>query len=226
MNLQDQIEEKLRLNSSTGRAKFDSKLVKTRYPIQGVKMAFLEAYAKTLASQEVSVYDIPLNTHEEIMLAGFVIAYQDIDELCRLEQFEYILPYIDNWSTCDSIVPRLKKLKNQKDYFVNLLSSQDPFKVRVGIIFLMKFYLKQDLIDTLNYIRSIVSDDYYVKMAIAWMLAEAMVYNFDYTLGFLNGLKDKFVINKSIQKALESFRITEVQKLVLKQFKTSQRIKV
>ena len=52
MNLQDQIEEKLRLNSSTGKAKFDSKLVKTQYPIQGVKMAFLEAYAKTLASQE------------------------------------------------------------------------------------------------------------------------------------------------------------------------------
>ena len=216
MDIKYEIQDFITKHSSESKANFDKKITPTKYPIYGVRLGELNNFAKQILKQQFSFYDLPLSCQEEILLAGFVVAYEKIDNVTRLEHFKYILPFIDNWATCDCIVPRLKKLKDEKQYFVSLLKSKNPFAVRVGVIFLFKFYLKEDLVNTLELVTQIKNDNYYVKMAISWMIAEAFVNDFDYTINYLKQVDDKFIRNKSIQKAIESFRLTDKQKNILR----------
>ena len=213
-------------NSDKRKAEFDGKITQATKPVLGIKTSILDAKARSLAKDNISVYDISLDSHEAILLAGFLIAYENVDNNERLKHLEYLLPFIDNWAYTDSIVPRLKKLKNEKQFFVDLLKSENPFYKRTGIIYLFKFYLKQDLKNTLPLIVSASDDNYYVKMAIAWSLAESMVYDFDYTLSVIDNLDDDLIKMKSYQKAIESLRITNSQKSILRNFKTKIKGKI
>ena len=206
-------------NKNKNKAEFDKKITLTNRCVLGIKTSVLDKEARSLAKDNISIYDIVLDSYESILLVGFLIAYENVSIHERIKHLEYLLPFMDNWAYIDSIVPRLKKLKNEKQFFVNLLKSKNPFYKRVGIIFLQKFYLKNDLKNTLSLISKVTDDNYYVKMAIAWSLAESMVYDFDYTLSVTNKLEDDFIKMKSYQKAIESFRIIDTQKLILRNLK-------
>lgn len=217
------LKEFYKTNSDKRKAEFDGKITQVTRPVLGIKTSVLESKARSLTKDNVSIYDIALDSHEAILLTGFLIAYEDVNTLERLKHLEYLLPFMDNWSYTDSIVPRLKKLKNEKQFFIDLLKSENPFYKRTGIIYLFKFYLKQDLKNTLPLIVGVSDDNYYVKMAIAWSLAESMIYDFDYTLSVINDLDDDFIKMKSYQKAIESFRITNTQKTLLRNLKTKHK---
>ena len=229
MEVKAKIEKFLNDNKDEKKAIFDGKLITTNFQVLGIKTKSLEIFAKQLVKENVDIKEIPLKCHEEILLAGFMIAFskEDIDN--KLEKFKYLLPYIDNWASCDMIVSRLKNFDSKKDFFVSLLESDNVFSVRVGIIWLFKFVMRYDIVYVYNLLSKIdcdkwdrgvstkISPSYYVKMAIAWCYSEMCTYNFDFIYNKLPFMKDKFIRLKTIQKARESYRIDREKKEKLKE---------
>lgn len=126
-------------HASEEKARFDEGLINTSYEIKGVKTGDINDFAKELAKQDVDFSNMPLSCHEEIMLAGMLIGYSKKKANEKVNDIEKLLPYIDNWATCDMLIPRLKGLESQKEFFVNLLNSNRPFYIRFGIVWLMKY---------------------------------------------------------------------------------------
>ena len=160
--------------------------------------------------------EIPLESFEEILLAGMVLARSKISAGEKIKSFDKLIDYFDNWAHCDMIVSRLKGLESEKVYFEGLLKRKDEFQIRVGIIYLMSFILRKDVRDALELILSVKNEAYYVRMAQAWSLAEAGIRDYSYTLDKLKTIEDKFLRNKAISKMRDSYRITIEQKEELK----------
>ena len=145
------------------------------------------------------------------MLHGLVITYlKDYNESIKL--FDDYINYIDSWATCDSVVLNYKIInKNLDKYLIKIkdyLKNDKPFINRVGIVSLF-YYLNDDYIDeVLDMVNCIKSDEYYVKMAIAWLISMCLVKYYDKTLQFLSNCNlDDWTYNKSLQKAIESYKI-------------------
>lgn len=206
--LADRIEKFINENADEKKAKFDKGLIISKYEIKGIVTKTLENFARQLAKEGTDICQFPLDYYEEIVLAGMVIAYSKISDIEKIEKLKYLLPYIDNWGACDTIVGRLKGLENQKEFFVSLLNEKNQFYIRVGIVWLMRFALKEDLQNLVTLLNERVkNNEYYVEMALAWCYAEAFIYDFDFMYQFLQGVESKFVQLKSISKACESFRV-------------------
>ena len=108
-------------------------------------------------------------------------------------------------------------MESESEFFFSLLSNVNPFYQRFGIVWILKYYLKIDIKKSLFLIKTTKNDDFYLKMGKSWAYAEAFIYDFDLTLKtLLNDEDDFFIIKKSIQKALESYRITSEQKGLLR----------
>lgn len=202
----------LKENGDTTYADFNKKFITTKYQIIGVRIPLLRKFAKELEPEYIELGENL--THEEILLYGFSAGNFKTDEE-QLEYLQNILPYIDNWATCDCIVPTLKKLTSEKayNYFTNLLKDSREFYVRVGLIGLMRFFIKSDKISAiLENISNIKTSAYYVQMATAWFYAELAISNFNLAKQEILNTQDKFICNKAISKARESFRLSKEQK--------------
>lgn len=212
--LQENCDEKL--------AEFHKKLVSTKYKIYGIRTDSLRKFAKILAKENCPLEEIKPNSHEEILVRGLVLSNMKLSDVEIIEEFEKIIDYIDNWATCDMIVSSLKRLntKNSYVFFTKLLSSTDSFKKRVGIIGLMDYFLlsdkKEEIIDNLTKIND---DNYYVKMAIAWLLCTLICKDYEFGKTALEKFSDKFIRNKTISKCRDSFRLSKEQKEELKEFR-------
>lgn len=202
------IQEFLNERANLEKAEFDSKIIKTKLPILGVKMGDLDKKARALAKEGAGLSCFDFLSYEEVVLAGMMIGYKKVGAKEKIEMLEKIFPYFDNWGVVDSVVPRLKGMEEGVKYFESLLESEGEFKRRVGIVYLMKFVLPHDTKRVVNLLKNAINDKYYVKMAIAWCYSEAFVRDFDFMKEFILTIDDKFVRNKSIQKACESFRLT------------------
>lgn len=194
--------------------KFNARIIKTNNII-GVRIPVLKKIAKEIAKKDYLTF-IKNNKHkyyEEIMLHGLVITYlKDYNESIKL--FDDYINYIDSWATCDSVVLNYKIInKNLDKYLIKIkeyLKNDKPFINRVGIVSLF-YYLNGDYIDeVLDMVNCIKSDEYYVKMAIAWLISMCLVKYYDKTLCFLNNCNlDDWTYNKSLQKAIESYKIKD-----------------
>jgi 3-methyladenine DNA glycosylase AlkD len=204
----------LKDNSDEKKAKFDKSLITSQYEILGIKTSVLEDKSKQLAKQN-ELFDLNPQFHEEILLYGIVLSKLKISSNEKVDLIKNVLPYIDNWATCDMIACRLKNIEDQSDFFYSLLESDKPYFVRFGIVWLMRFYFKIDLKKAVFAIKNVKFDHFYVKMAKAWAYATACAIDFDFTLDIINS-EEEFVRKKSIQKGIESFRLTPAQKDVLK----------
>ena len=210
--MKEQIRQFLIKNADKAKAEFDSKIVRTKLQVLGIKMAVLDSFARTLARENVGLEDFDFIYHEEVILFGMMIGYKECSAQEKIEFLERLFPHFDNWAVVDSVIPRLRSLKNERVYFENLLNSNDEFVCRSGIVFLMKFVLPCDLKAVVNLLKANIKEPYYIKMAISWCYAEAFIKDSDYMKSFIKQIDDKFVRNKSIQKACESFRLTKEQK--------------
>lgn len=216
------IKKFLKDNADYEYARFNEKFISTRYQIVGVRLPTLQKFAKDIEPEYIELEAADLY-HEEILLYGYAAGLiKNEDE--QLEYLENILPYIDNWCTCDCIVSSLKKLTGEKSYqhFSGLLKDDRGFYVRVGIVSMMRNFMKTDhLFEILRDLRAIKNDAYYIKMAKAWFYAELCVFNNEIAKEEISKIDDKFVRNKAILKAKESFRVSaqakeELEKLKLK----------
>lgn len=195
--------------------KFNQKIVKTDNII-GIRLPILKNIAKIIAKNEYLSF-IKNNKHqysEEIMLHGLVITYLKIDFNESIKLFDEYIKYIDSWATCDSVVMNYKIVSKNLDICLikikEYLKSDKPFIKRVGIVLLF-YYLNDDYIDeVLKLINSIKSEDYYVKMANAWLISICLVKYYDKTVKFLKSCQlDDWTYNKALQKAIESYRIKD-----------------
>ena len=219
MSVKEEIKKYLKENEDKENAPFERRIVCTNHRVYGLKTKLVEEKAKELARRNASVNEISFDSYEEIMIAGMMIGYKKTISAEKVKEFNFVLPHIDCWGLCDSIVPRLKKMEDEKPFFVSLLDSKNVFYIRVGIIWLMRYFLKKDLKNTIFLIKNVKNDDYYVKMAQSWVYAEAMIYDFDFMLELIKNEKDLFIKKKSIQKAIESFRILPEQKELLRKLR-------
>lgn len=206
---------------------FQSRLMPTvdRNLVIGIRIPELRSFAKNFSkTDKVSVFlsDLPHTYYEENNLHAFLIeAEKDYDKCIRL--LDEFLPYVDNWATCDMMSPKV--LGKNRDRLINeiyrWIESGETYTVRYGINLLMKYYLDEAFTDEYpRIVAEVESDEYYVNMMRAWYFATALAKKYDEVLSFITENRlDKWTHNKTIQKAVESYRITDEQKKHLKTMK-------
>jgi len=204
---------------------FHSKLIPTINPntIVGVRVPLLRKYAKEIkncATEFLCV--LPHKYYEENNLHAFLISEITDFEIC-IEILNKFLPYVDNWATCDGIRPKCFK-KNRKKLLKEIkkwIVSNHIYTVRFAVEMLMVHFLDDDFdANYLAIVSKVRSEEYYVNMMVAWYFATALAKKWTETIVYIERkILPLWVHNKTIQKAIESYRITPVQKVYLKSLK-------
>ncbi len=163
--------------------------------------------------------DLPHKYYEENLIHFFVLAQiKDFDECVK--KVELFLPYIDCWPLSDQATPRSFKKNHQKllPYIKKWILSQHVYTSRFGIRMLMNEFLDKDFKEEyLELAASKKSEDYYLKMMIAWFFATALAKRYDESIKYIESRRlGEWVHKKTIQKAVESYRITDEHKEFLK----------
>ncbi|MBR6642328.1 MAG: DNA alkylation repair protein [Lachnospiraceae bacterium] len=203
---------------------FHSKLMPTISPevIIGVRTPKLRKLARQIAkSTEVERFmeQLPHHYYEENNLHGFLIEdIKDFDEC--IQALNDFLPCVDNWATCDMMAPKVlkKDLPKLYEWIKVWIASGETYTIRFGVNMLMKYFLEDVFSPEYpELVASVRSEEYYVKMVVAWYFATALAKQYDAVLPYLTEHKlDVWTHNKTIQKAVESYRITPEQKAYLK----------
>lgn len=195
--------------------------------IIGVRIPKLREYAKELYKCN-NLKDIKIEDkyYEELVIQGILIGFQTkapIEEV--IKQVEEFIPKINSWAVCDTFCAGLKITKKyQTEMFKVIkeyLKSTQEYQVRFAIVMLLNYYINDQYIDqVLQILDNVKLDKYYVQMANAWAISICLIKYYNKTLDFLNTTKiDDFTYNKGIQKAIESYRITDEQKEYLRTLK-------
>lgn len=207
---------------------FSSKLIPNidKDCVIGIRTPVLRKIAKEIKDYDyidLFLKELPHKYHEENMLHGIILGmkYNNIDEL--LTKLDEFLIYTNNWAITDSICPKLFKKYPDKIYqhIIKWVNSEYEYMIRFGIVSLLQFYLDDNFrVDELELVRNINSDYFYVNMAIAWFYSFALIKQYDDTIKYFEDRKlDKWIHNKSIQKAIESYRISDDKKEYLRSLK-------
>ncbi|WP_294497458.1 DNA alkylation repair protein [uncultured Gemmiger sp.] len=218
------IRQRLFALQDTAYQAFHAKLMPTVDPsvIIGVRIPLLRKLAKELASTpEAAAFmaELPHRYYEENTLHGLLICRMN-DYAMTVQALDRFLPFVDNWATCDCISPQAfrrhpDELPGQLHHW---LTAAHPYTVRFGIGMLMQFYLDADFQPIyLDWVAEVHSEEYYVNMMIAWYFATALAKQPQITLPVLQQNRlSTWVHNKTIQKAVESYRIPPEQKAYLR----------
>ena len=209
---------------------FQCKLMPTVDPetVIGIRMPILRRFASALSSAEAELFmsALPHRYYEENNLHGILIS-RIKDPVRALNALEAFLPYVDNWATCDLIRPSCFRSRPSEllDAIQRWLSSPHLYQVRFAIEMLMINYLKDGFEPQhFCWVSEACTDEYYIRMAVAWYFAEALAVRYDDALAFLLEHRlSPWVHNKTIQKAVESYRISETHKTYLKSLRVSSR---
>ncbi len=206
---------------------FQCKLMPTVDPdtVIGVRVPNLRKLAKVLngtAEAQAFLSELPHKYYDENNLHAYLIALMKDYQTC-IDAVETFLPYIDNWATCDGLSPKVfkKHLAELLEHIKVWIASGETYTVRFAIGMLMQFYL-DDAFDMqyADMVAAVKSDEYYVNMMIAWYFATALAKQYDVVLPYLeDGRLEPRTHNKTIQKAMESYRITDEQKQYLRRLK-------
>lgn len=193
--------------------------------IIGVRTPELRSFAKKLIKEDSYkefLEELPHKYFEENQLHSFIISEIKDYDIC-ISYINKFLPYINNWATCDQLSPKVFK-KNKEKLIKEIkvwIKSKETYTIRFGIGMLMSYFLDEDFNESyLETISKIKSKEYYINMMIAWYYATALAKQYDSTIKYLENNKlDIWVHNKTIQKAIESYRITDTQKEYLRSLK-------
>lgn len=208
-------------------AQFHRKLVPSvdEKKIIGVRTPDLRKLAKTIAKQDICeefLAELPHAYYEENQLHGFILSEMKDYDAC-IKKLELFLPYIDNWATCDQTSPKIFKKHKEEllSHIAKWIKSDHTYTVRFAIGMLMQHFLDEDFKpEYLTMVSGIKSEEYYINMEIAWYMATALAKQWDAAIVYIEQQKmEKWVHNKTIQKARESYRITKEQKEYLKKYK-------
>lgn len=200
---------------------FQRKLIPELPPerISGVRTPELRKLAKELGEQDWFLAQLPHSSFEENQLHAFIISDMKDFEGCirRLDEF---LPYVDNWATCDQISAMVFK-KHTAELLPHIrrwIASGKTYTVRFGIGCLMTWYLDGEFRpEYLELAAGVHSGEYYVKMMVAWYFATALAKQYEAALPWLEKRRlEEWTRRKTIQKAIESYRVTDEHKEYLR----------
>lgn len=207
--------------------KFHGSLCPGTNNIIGVRVPVLRDVAKVIAKGNWRTY---LKTakneyYEEIMLQGMVIGLAKMELEERLEYIKSFVPKIDNWAVCDVTCAGLKFTKKHMEevwkFLRTYIDSNKEFEIRFGVVMLLDFYVTEEYItQVLEILNNIHHEGYYVKMAVAWAISICYIKFPKETMELLqkNSL-DTFTYNKSLQKILESYRVSKEDKETIRKMK-------
>ena len=221
------IREELFRLQDTGYRDFQMKLIPTAGPetMIGVRTPALRKYAKALikaGQADEFLKNLPHTYFDENQLHAFILSELKDYDLC-IEETDRFLPYVDNWATCDQLSPRIFKKNHARlsEKIPEWISSQETYTIRFGIGMLMQHFLDEDFAPAYpETVAGIRSGEYYVNMMTAWYFATALAKQYETVLPYLEQRRlDSWTHNKTIQKAVESYRITAEQKEYLKSLK-------
>ena len=206
---------------------FQSKLLPTVSPekIIGVRTPVIRKIAKEISGSKKAsnlLNQLSHKYYEENNLHAFLLeSIKDFD-LC-VKEVNRFLPNVDNWATCDGMRPKCFAKNTDKLLLEvkNWLKSDHTYTVRYAIGMLMAHYLDAGFDESyLKMVSSVKSDEYYVNMMIAWYFATALAKQWESAVVYIEQKRlPVWVHNKTIQKAVESYRITDEQKIYLRKFK-------
>jgi len=199
-----------------------------REKVIGVRTPQLRRLARALhgtPEADAFLHALPHAYYEEDNLHGFLIEYErDIQTLIAL--LDDFLPHVDNWATCDGTAP--KAFKNHPEELLaairRWLKSPYPYTVRYGLGMLMRHFLDERFApEYLALAASVRSEHYYIRMMAAWYFATALAKQYEAAFPYLAERRlEPWVHKKAIQKAIESFRIPDERKAVLKKLRKIQ----
>ena len=192
----------------------------------GVRVPLLRTIARSFAKEEAAsqsfLSHLPHSYYEEDMLHGMLISLVKDYDRC-LDLTDRFLPYVDNWAVCDTLSPKVFA-KHKAQLLENILrwsSSSHTYTCRFGLRMLMTHFLDDSFsADFLEIPAAIRSEEYYVKMMVAWFFATALAKQWEATLPYLeNRQLDPWTHRKTIQKAIESYRIPPERKDYLRKLR-------
>ncbi len=208
-------------------AQFQVKLIPTAEADSfiGVRTPALRTYAKTVAKHpeaDIFLSDLPHKYFDENQLHAFVLSEIKDFDVC-IRRVEAFLPYVDNWATCDQMSPKVFK-KHKEQLLPRIrpwIASSETYTIRFGIGMLMSHFLDDDFDPAYpEMVAKLVSEEYYVNMMIAWYFATALAKQYESIVPYIEEQRlSVWTHNKTIQKAVESYRITPEQKAYLKTLK-------
>lgn len=219
--INDIIRKKLLEMGDDNYREFSSSLMPTidKSRVIGIRIPLLRKYARSLVDFDGFLDSLPHRYFEENNLHAFLIEREKDFDKC-IKMLDAFLPYVDNWATCDSMKPKILKSEPEKllTHIKTWIASKEVYRVRYAINLLMSFYLDENFDDSfLGLVADVKSDEYYINMMRAWYFATALFKQYDKTVVYLeNRLLDVWTHNKTIQKAVESYRISDEQKQYLK----------
>ena len=201
----------------------------TKERLIGVRTPELRKLAKELSGSDLAkrfIKELPHYYFDENQLHAFIISLIKDYEMC-LKEVDKFLPYIDNWGTCDQLSPKVFS-KHKDELIPNIqkwLNSEHVYVKRFAIGLLLRLYLDESFKeDYLKWVSNIQSEEYYINMMIAWYFATALAKQWDIAIKYIEDKKlSTWVHNKTIQKAVESYRITDEQKTYLKSLKETNK---
>lgn len=191
----------------------------------GVRSPQLKKFAKEFyksGDYESFLKILPHKYYEENNVHAALIGFEkDYGKAIKL--LDEFLPFVNNWATCDMMrIPVFKKhLPELYSKIPEWLSSDNPYTVRFGIKMLMDFFLSENFTaECAERVCSISREEYYVKMMVAWYFATALAKNYNEIIPYIESKRlERQTHNKAIQKAIESYRITDEQKSYLRTLK-------
>ncbi|MEG0615036.1 MAG: DNA alkylation repair protein [Oscillospiraceae bacterium] len=206
---------------------FHSKLCPTKGAIIGVRMPKMRDFAAEIAKGDWRKYlaDAGDEFYEETLLQGLVIGAAKVDVDEKLAYLAAFVPKIDNWATCDCTCAGLKFVKKNLekvwDFLQLYTKSNEEFSIRFSIVTMLDYYVNTDYLPQLFAVFDNVNHEgYYVKMAVAWAISVCFVEFPSETFSYFSVCKlDDFTFNKSLQKIVESFRVTDENKAKIRSLK-------
>lgn len=209
--------------------RFATSLIPNINNVIGVRLPELRKLARTIAKGDWRTYlaQAESDYFEEVMLQGMVLGYvkTDIDEILRY--VADFIPKIDNWSVCDSFCTGLKFTLNNKervwDYIVPYLLSDKEYEIRFAVVMMLNFFIEESYINRiLSLLDKVTHEGYYVKMAVSWALSICYIKLPEHTMSYLlNNTLDDFTFNKALQKIIESYRVDQETKMMIRGMKRS-----
>ena len=222
-----ELQEKLFSMQDKKYKEFHSELCPGIDNIIGIRVPILRQFAKDLIkSNDYNwVLDINPKYYEEAMLQGMIIGLKKDSLEVIQRDIQNFIPKINNWAVCDVFCAGLKivtKYPNEFWKFIDkYLKSKKEFELRFAIVVMLDYYINQKYIDkVLQILNKIKHDGYYVKMAVAWAISVCYIKFPKKTMEFFKKCDlDNFTYNKSIQKIIESYRVDNKDKEILKTMK-------
>lgn len=228
--MKEKIKEELLKLEDKSYKEFNQKLCPdTKKKMLGIRIPQLRNLAKEIIKNndcEEYLKNSEDTYFEEILLQGFIIGYSKKEFKEKEDLIKNFIPKMDSWAITDTFVPTLKIKKKDLEivwqFIIPYTKSEKEFEIRFAVIMMLDYYIIDDYVDkVIKILDKINHEGYYVKMGVAWCLAEIGIKYNEKLMNYMNkeNSLDKFTYNKTLQKMIESRRITDEQKDILRKRK-------